>query len=251
MKFKHEKVKDGVPRFELSSGCEEYPGCTLVIGTRKRRIEIKLPQVIQPHRRWVDTSHYAWSTNPKGGYWDVHQRRYGFYLYNNHLYVSLGAQTDDSVTTQKWSCFLPWGEWRHVRFSLYDAEGKHFWSQLSRKDIRGFEKFADQYEAEKGCPKVRFAFTDYDGEIIGASTHIEEREWKRGDKWCSWLSLFYRPMVKRSLDISFDKETGSRKGSWKGGTVGTSIEMLPGELHEAAFRRYCEKNNMEFEGKQK
>ena len=29
----------------------------------------------------------------------------------------------------------------------------------------------------------------------------------------------------------------------KGGTVGHSIDMLPGELHEAAFRRYCEKEH--------
>ncbi|MGE3247484.1 MAG: hypothetical protein AB7F96_22255 [Beijerinckiaceae bacterium] len=30
------------------------------------------------------------------------------------------------------------------------------------------------------------------------------------------------------------------------GTVGHSIEMEPGEIHEAAFRRYCAKNNLTF-----
>jgi hypothetical protein len=34
------------------------------------------------------------------------------------------------------------------------------------------------------------------------------------------------------------------KGSWKGGTVGHSIAMLPGELHGAAFARYCEQHEM-------
>lgn len=245
MRYELKKTNEGTPRFELSSGCDEYPGCTLVIATKKRRLTIRLPQIIQPFRQWVDTSQYAWSTNPKGGYWDVHQRRYGFYLYNNHFYVSLGAQTDDSRTTQKWSCFLPWGEWRHTRFSLYDADGKHFWTQIQRQ---GKSSFDERYETTKACPKRRFAFTDYDGEIIGATTHIEEHEWKKGDKWCSWLSLFTKPRVRRSLDIAFDKETGGQKGSWKGGILGTSIEMLPGELHEAAFMRYCAKNNMEFEG---
>jgi hypothetical protein len=28
--------------------------------------------------------------------------------------------------------------------------------------------------------------------------------------------------------------------------MGTGIDMLPDELHEAAFRRYCAKNNMTF-----
>lgn len=38
----------------------------------------------------------------------------------------------------------------------------------------------------------------------------------------------------------------TRKGSWKGGTIGHSIEMPPGELHADAFRRYCAEHNMTF-----
>ena len=33
---------------------------------------------------------------------------------------------------------------------------------------------------------------------------------------------------------------GPEKGSWKGGTMGHGIDMVAGELHESAFRRYCE-----------
>lgn len=54
--------------------------------------------------------------------------------------------------------------------------------------------------------------------------------------------------LRRSLDIRFSGETGHRKGSWKGGTVGHSINMLPGELHEAAFHRYCTEHEMTFIG---
>jgi hypothetical protein len=75
---------------------------------------------------------------------------------------------------------------------------------------------------------------------------IQEREWLRGVKAFRWLSRFFYPKIRRSLNLEFHKEVGPRKGSWKGGTIGHSIEMLPGELHEAAFRRYCEKNNMTF-----
>lgn len=88
-----------------------------------------------------------------------------------------------------------------------------------------------------------FLIDDHDGERITATTHIEEREWKFGEGWFRWLSLFRRNMVRRSLSISFDKECGPEKGSWKGGTMGTGIDMLPGELHEAAFRRYCEQDH--------
>jgi hypothetical protein len=90
---------------------------------------------------------------------------------------------------------------------------------------------------------------DYDGAEITATTHIEEREWKRGEKWCSWLSLFYRPMIRRSLDIDYSAEVGPRKGSWKGGTIGCSINMLPGELHDDAFIRHCVKEGLTYMGR--
>ena len=104
-------------------------------------------------------------------------------------------------------------------------------------------------DLEKSCPTVEFTFRDFDGEEIIATTKIEEREWKFGTGYFKWLSMFRRPKVRRVLDLSFSAETGRRKGSWKGGTVGHSIEMIPGELHEAAFRRYCAEHEMTFGGK--
>ncbi len=93
---------------------------------------------------------------------------------------------------------------------------------------------------------MSFGFSDYDGEALTAVTRIEEREWQRGVRWCRFLSLFWPAKIRRSLDIQFSGETGKRKGSWKGGTIGHSIDMLPGELHEAAFGRYCAAHGMTF-----
>ena len=59
----------------------------------------------------------------------------------------------------------------------------------------------------------------------------------------AWLSIFRRAKIRRSLSLTFSEEVGPEKGSWKGGLMGTGIEMLPGELHEAAFRRYCEQEH--------
>jgi hypothetical protein len=101
---------------------------------------------------------------------------------------------------------------------------------------------------EDGCPSLTLAFTDFDGERLTARTRIEEREWRLGTGWFKWLSVFRKPMIKRSLDIRFSGETGREKGSWKGGTIGHGIEMLPGELHASAFRRYCDGHGMTFIG---
>jgi hypothetical protein len=92
-------------------------------------------------------------------------------------------------------------------------------------------------------PKARFELDDYDGKRIQAATHIEEREWRFGTGWFKWLSVFRKPKIRRSLSINFSDEVGPEKGSWKGGTTGTGIDMLTDELHEAAFRRFCDQEH--------
>jgi hypothetical protein len=105
------------------------------------------------------------------------------------------------------------------------------------------DHFTEQHEFEKTMPVRKFMVEDHDGEQIEATTHIQEREWTFGEKWFQWLRFFRRSKIHRSLDIDFAKEVGTEKGSWKGGLCGTSIEMLPGELHEAAFIRYCDQEH--------
>lgn len=224
-------------RFELTSGDDkDRKDCRLTIAVLGWRLSIALPTVIKP---WAQCHP---STVSPGGIWvELHRRKYGFYIHeNSHFYVYLGPQTNDSTTTKSWSCFLPWTQWRLVRHTYYDLNANAFW-----QDIRGpnnrMAKFEEQYEAEKLCPKAAFELLDYDGAKIIATTVIEEREWLRGEKWCKWLSWFYKPMVRRSLKIDFSAETGTEKGSWKGGITGTSIEILPGEMHESAMCRYCDK----------
>lgn len=226
-------------RAELRSGDDDdSPDCTLTLAVMGWRLRVLLPHIIKP---WAQ--HHP-STVTEGGVWiQKHSRRYGFYIHDgSHLYVSLGAQTHDSRTTKSWSCFLPWTEWRFVRHTYYDLEAQVFWQDIAGKNGR-MKKFEEQYAAKKECPKVTFELRDYDGEKIIATTIIEEREWLRGEKWCKWLSWFYKPMIRRSMDIDFSAETGPEKGSWKGGTTGTSIDMLPGELHTSAMRRFCDKEH--------
>lgn len=208
---------------------------------------VRLPRLLDDHRvRHVAASWDAATVERMGRNWyeERFPREYGFSLSDGFLQVFLGAQTHDSTTTQSWSKFLPWTQWRFHRFSLYDANGAEFWTQFERRDNGVKHRdFDAQREAEAQCDKAAFLIDDYDGERIKVTTHIEEREWKFGDGWFRWLSLFRRNIVKRNLSINFDKECGPEKGSWKGGLMGTGIAMLPGELHEAAFRRYCEQEH--------
>ena len=209
---------------------DDYPGCSLRLSGSAHTLIIALPAIIKP---WV---HFVPTKN--GGYEDTHAREYGFSLSDGFLQVFLGPQTHDSLTTKNWCTHLPWTQWRHVRHSYYGMEGELFYT-VPRK--ARWSEYADKADA---CPTRTFTFTDYDSERLTAKTCIEEREWRFGEGWFKWLSIFRRPRIRRSLDIQFSGETGERKGGWKGGVTGHSIEMLPGELHASAFRRYCAQHNM-------
>lgn len=200
-----------------------------------------LPNIIPPWRERHDYVHDGIAKF----YYDVFSREYGFSYENGFLRFSYGPQTHDSSTTASKGYFLPWTQWRHVRESLYDLKGECY---CDLPDYRGLRAYAPREALKNSCPSVTFSFKDYDGEELTARTRIEEREWLRGEGWFKWLSAFYRPKIRRALDISFSGETGREKGSWKGGTIGSGIDMLPGELHEAAFKRYCAEHQMQFIG---
>lgn len=170
-------------------------------------------------------------------------RQYGAFYSEGMVHMHYGPQTMDSRTEKSKCWSVPWMNWRHVRRSIYGLRGEHI-----ATEPKGMP-FLEWYAIEQACPSVTFEFDDFDGERIEASTHITEMEWRLGTRWCKWLSLFCRPRIRRSLDIRFSKETGPKKGSWKGGTIGHGIEMRPGELHESAFRRYCAEHRMVFLGR--
>jgi hypothetical protein len=222
----------------LSSGSsdEDEGGCHVRLQAFGATLICELPAIVKPHRRWVDTSRYEWSTNPHGGYWDEHRREYGFLISNGHLGLSLGPQTGDSSTTKNWGCFLPWTQWRQVAHRVFNPDGS-----LNR-DVEGLP-WPERMEVLRELPRAGFLIEDFDGERITASVYAEEREHRLGTGWFRWLGYLRTMRVRRALDIRFSSELGRDKGSWKGGTLGHGIEMLPGETAEQAMRRYCEKEH--------
>ena len=75
----------------------------------------------------------------------------------------------------------------------------------------------------------------YDGEMIPCTYWVEEREWRR--KWFTWCNLKWFKKVNRYIEISFEKEVGKGKESWKGGCMGCSYTLKPGESPQECIRR--------------
>jgi hypothetical protein len=240
---------------QLSSGDDDERICQIRFSGFGHTLIIALPPIIRPHKVKVVPAGWDEQTIKRLGrnwYWDKTEREYGFTIVDNAVHLHYGRQSHDISTEQSKCWFIPWLQWRHVRRSLYDVDGKHFWTEPERKPRALGEPWG--YEAvraaQDACPSMTFNFRDFDGDHLTAKTRIEEREWRLGEGWFKWLSAFAKPRIRRSLDISFSGETGKRKGSWKGGTLGHSIEMTPGELHHSAFRRYCEAHEMTFLGQE-
>lgn len=217
--------------------------CSLRLSMRKATLIIALPGIVRPWREKVYPKWDAATVQRLGRdwYWDVDPRQYGFSLSDGNLSIYYGRVTHDSSTDQNWGCFLPWTQWRHVRHCLYGLRGELLLKEPKAPVSHAHREAWDAIE--KRCPHAVFAFEDFDGQRLTASTRIEEREWHFGTGWFKWLSLFRRPKIRRSLDIKFSDEVGRDKGSWKGGTIGTGIEMTATELHESAFRRFCEQDH--------
>ena len=229
-------------RLMWCSGDDEHPGNTLTAYAFGWVGRIRLPNLLRPYRRKVNATYWDAATIKHMGrdwYWEIFPREIGFCLHAGHFSLHYGAQTNSSDTTKSRGWFLPWTQWRQVRYSLYDQSGILDWQEINDRRDGKVVKFEERWEAEKACPTVDFLVRDYDGLEVVARTRIEEREWHAGTGWFKWVAFFRSPRISRHLRIEFDKEVGPEKGSWKGGLRGTSINLQSFELHNLGMDRYC------------
>lgn len=171
-------------------------------------------------------------------------REYGFYIYEGHVMIKWGDQPDhygEIDNKNRISFFLPWTQYTFRHHKLFDLSH----NELAVEYGKHIDRDGKIYES---IPKITFILKDFDGEEIEATCYIEERMWIKGEKWCSWLKYFTKPIYRRNIDIEFNKETGRKKGSWKGGIIGTSEEIAPNESPVEAIERYCSKHEMTYVG---
>lgn len=227
--------------FCTGGGEESYPHNHLKIYGFGYAVRIRIPAWFKSWKQWVDLSHYDWAQSD--GYWQEFGKEYGVSFSDGGFFrIFYGPQTGDSETEKCWSCFLPWTQWKMIGYRIYDRDGNLFWSDPYPNGRRP-KGVLQSWDIVGQMSHRQFVLEDYDGEQLIVTTYINEREWSFGEKWCSWLKWFRPNRIRRSLDIRVDKEMGPEKGSWKGGTIGTGIDMLPNETQEQAIRRFCEQEH--------
>lgn len=187
-----------------------------------------IPALVKPWKEWVDTSKYDWA-KPPHGYWETGSREYGISFTATEAHWRFGDQRNQWPNGGSGCWFYPWRDHKLIGKTYTDMHGN----------------IVEATDDEK--PVADFIVEDFDGELVEAKVAIEHLRYRVGKGLWHWLMLG-KTKAYTKLDISFSAETGRRKGSWKGGTLGVSWPANPSDLHAMAMRQYCEKNNMKLIG---
>lgn len=166
-------------------------------------------------------------------YGDCDAPGYGISIHDNALLFYLGGKgnLDGGKRIRRWD--LPFFSKIHVR---HDIEVRDEEPHLVPYKSTEFDADGNWVPTEKReCVNIReYDYKDYfDGTTVPCKYWVEEREWR--PKWLTWTGKF--KTVHRYIEVSFSKEVGKGKGSWKGGTVGCSFELNPNETPEDCIRR--------------
>ena len=158
--------------------------------------------------------------------------RWGIAVSDNTFWLYKGGKGNLNGGSKYWAWDLPFVTKVHM-------DDKHLVEVLdgfSSKMIKvsDLEKEKPYWRDNPKILKRYYDYTDkYDGQIIPTIYYVEHREWRR--KWLTWTKLF--SSVQDYIEIEFKTEVGSQKGSWKGGAMACSYDLLPGETPQECIKR--------------
>lgn len=158
--------------------------------------------------------------------------RYGIAVHDRTVWLYTGGKYDASmgqVTSGEWVTWdLPFITEIFESHKIFSNQDK--WVTMGNK----LNEKPDSWDFRKSdAKKWQYDYTYDTGSEIQESVAtytLERRTWHR--KWLPFVKT-----TRTVLDVSFDREMGSKAGSWKGGVVGTGIELLPNETPDQAIRR--------------
>lgn len=150
---------------------------------------------------------------------------YGIYIFDHTLNIHWGEKT-----LVWWE--LPFISWKMTEHCI-DVKDKGFVDAKIIEKENPKDYYDDDWRKEHHNTQVLPYIDSYDGEVVNATIWKEYRIWKR--KWLTWFPFWEDR--RDYIEIIFDKEVGKEKGSWKGGCIGCSYNLLPGESAVNCLKR--------------
>jgi ribulose bisphosphate carboxylase small subunit len=176
-----------------------------------------------------------------GGRNSIESPRYGFSLHSTDVHLNWGQRCK--------IINFPWRR-RYIFNEYLDANGEwrpRLWREDGAEAPRWTAEYPYHYMLDNG--EVQHVTATVTRERhwpvwkwFGESTHMAALGRVKKPRR-AWVSDYLRGVQKRlrrpveTIDIRFSDEVGSRAGSWKGGTVGCSYEMKPGETPQHTLMR--------------
>lgn len=129
---------------------------------------------------------------------------------------------------------LPWAAWQHISHTVMRPDGS-FVPFVGSWEERGPHRPDGKEPDGRHLETHPYHYLLRSGEVqhVTATISVERREWRL--RWLRWTPLFAK--VRHSIDVQFSDEVGERSGSWKGGTIGCSYELLPDESPRQCLMR--------------
>ena len=170
----------------------------------------------------------------------------GFFWYDSFNFQLAGKAWETASKDPWWvngtSIAMPWA-WYHLDTIVYDVNRNevHADRYSTRRNLKNSTERLAYSRAESDRRReakttyatvypYRYKLKNGEVQLRTASVVIEKMTW--GLRWWRF------PVLTRDyIDVTFSDEVGERTGSWKGGTIGCSYNLLPGESAEACFRR--------------
>ena len=143
--------------------------------------------------------------------------------YTNHISGSVGLTEKgwNESDCSKHSFFkeLPWSESEMTEHSLLNFDGSTYFTYP-----RGRECFGDHDAIEQKQEKKVFEIIDgYDGTKLEMEVSVERRIFRAGSGMFKWIRWFKKDDINIRIEFNYSDEVGREKGSWKGGTMGSSM----------------------------
>ena len=160
----------------------------------------------------------------KTPYYDSEPPRYGIYYIMSQIGINYGHKTKFFD--------MPWAfEW--IRTSVLSKEYKWIHENKKTKNIDFWDK--EKWKDIILYKTYPYIYTTKNGQVQNciATYSIVEREWRL--KYFKWFKPIRK--IKKVIDVEFSTDIGEEKGSYKGGTIGCSYDILPGETPHETLKR--------------
>ena len=150
------------------------------------------------------------------------------YISFNIYYDAIGDKSDLNYY------YFPWSyKWYQTKYL-----GKNKEWIIEKKGNR-LNTYGEEWDAGLYTEVHDYVYVLKNGNIIKtkATVTIREMEWRRKGLMFSKIGN----LVRKTIDVNFDKEIGEGTGTYKGGVIGTGYEMKEGETLYQTLKR-MEKN---------